>query len=367
MRSSCSAIARSSRTCIRPARRRWRRSTSRCRQCVARAARNRAAVDGHLPVWISGAGSVPHLRPDEARRRDRHRRVRRRREVTARVCLLVVVIGCARAASRPGRRRPVDRQPRLRADNVTVRAFRVQSPLRIDGRLDEEVYRTIDPISDFIQQEPDEGQPATEKTEAWILFDEVNLYICARNWDSHPEREVANELRRDNGNILGNENLTFAIDTLSRSPQRLRLPDQRARRAARHGGHRRPAEPGVERHLARQDGALRERLDDGSGDPVQVAALSRQRPADVGHQPAAAREVEERVFVPVAGARRARHRRHQPHGLGGHRRRSRDARAIEEPGIEAVRGRLIDHRSHRRVAVRQPRRRPTRDSTSSTD
>ena len=40
-----------------------------------------------------------------------------------------------------------------------------------------------------------------------------NLYIAARCWDSHPEREVANELRRDNGNILGNENVTFVIDT----------------------------------------------------------------------------------------------------------------------------------------------------------
>ena len=27
-------------------------------------------------------------------------------------------------------------------------------------------------------------QPATEKTEAWILFDDVNLYISARNWNS---------------------------------------------------------------------------------------------------------------------------------------------------------------------------------------
>ncbi len=102
---------------------------------------------------------------------------------------------------------------RLAADSVTVRAVRVASPLRIDGRLDEEVYSSVVAISDFIQQEPDEGQPATEKTEAWILFDEVNLYISARNWDSHPEREIANELRRDNGNILGNENFTFVIDT----------------------------------------------------------------------------------------------------------------------------------------------------------
>ena len=44
-------------------------------------------------------------------------------------------------------------------------------------------------------------------------FDDVNLYVAARCWDSHPEREVADELRRDNGNILGNENITFVIDT----------------------------------------------------------------------------------------------------------------------------------------------------------
>jgi hypothetical protein len=99
-------------------------------------------------------------------------------------------------------------------DNVTVRAVRVAEPLRIDGRLDEEVYAAVESIGGFIQQEPEEGQPATERTEAWILFDDVNLYICARNWDSHPEREIANELRRDNGNILGNENFTFVIDPL---------------------------------------------------------------------------------------------------------------------------------------------------------
>ena len=125
----------------------------------------------------------------------------------------LLIIAMARVASAQGAPEP-SIVNRLAPDNVTVRAFRVPSPLRIDGRLEEDAYRNIEPISGFIQQEPDEGQPATEKTEAWILFDEVNLYICARNWDSHPEREIANELRRDNGNILGNENLTFAIDTL---------------------------------------------------------------------------------------------------------------------------------------------------------
>ncbi|MDP3716507.1 MAG: DUF5916 domain-containing protein [Acidobacteriota bacterium] len=99
-------------------------------------------------------------------------------------------------------------------DHVTVRAVRVTEPLRIDGRLDESVYADVESITGFIQQEPQEGQPATEKTEAWILFDDVNLYISARNWNSQPEREIANELRRDNANILGNDNFTFVIDPL---------------------------------------------------------------------------------------------------------------------------------------------------------
>jgi hypothetical protein len=68
---------------------------------------------------------------------------------------------------------------------------RLSTPLRIDGRLDEEVYVSVEPITGFIQQEPREGAPATEKTDAWILFDDVNLYIVARCWDSHPERDSA--------------------------------------------------------------------------------------------------------------------------------------------------------------------------------
>jgi hypothetical protein len=101
---------------------------------------------------------------------------------------------------------------RTASDEVTVRAVRLETSLVVDGRLDEAVYDAVSPLTDFIQQEPDEGQPATERTEAWIFFDGTNLYIAARCWDSHPEREVVNELRRDNGNILGNENFTFVID-----------------------------------------------------------------------------------------------------------------------------------------------------------
>ena len=96
---------------------------------------------------------------------------------------------------------------------VTVRANRLDEPLVVDGKLDEAVYSRIPAISDFVQQEPDEGEPATEKTEAWIFFDEKNVYVSARCWDSHPERMVMNEMRRDNFNIFQNENVTVVFDT----------------------------------------------------------------------------------------------------------------------------------------------------------
>ena len=127
------------------------------------------------------------------------------------VCACVALLATAHGA---GAQSAATLVSRTADDNVTIRAIRLSAPLTLDGRLDEAVYRDVAPVSDFIQQEPNEGQPATEKTEAWVLFDDENLYVCARNWDSHPEREVANELRRDNGNILGNENFTFVIDTL---------------------------------------------------------------------------------------------------------------------------------------------------------
>ena len=96
---------------------------------------------------------------------------------------------------------------------VTVRAVRLPEGLVIDGYLDEPAYARVPALTGFIQQEPNEGEAATEKTEAWIFFDDQNLYIASRNWDSHPERMVVNEMRRDNRGIARNENFTVVLDT----------------------------------------------------------------------------------------------------------------------------------------------------------
>jgi hypothetical protein len=96
---------------------------------------------------------------------------------------------------------------------VTVRAVRLTAPLRIDAQLDEALYSTITPVSDFIQLEPRPGAPATEKTEVWVAFDDDNVYVGVRASESHPERMVANEMRRDAAGVFQNENFAVAFDT----------------------------------------------------------------------------------------------------------------------------------------------------------
>jgi hypothetical protein len=96
---------------------------------------------------------------------------------------------------------------------ATIRAVRLTEPLRVDGRLDEEIYANVPPMSDFVQMEPHAGSLATERTEVWIFFDQDNVYVTFRCWESHPERMVVNEMRRDNYHLWLGENVAFLLDT----------------------------------------------------------------------------------------------------------------------------------------------------------
>ena len=96
--------------------------------------------------------------------------------------------------------------------NVTVRAVRATQPFRIDGALDERHYQDVLPMSDFVQVEPRPGQPATERTEVWVAFDDDFLYLTAKAIDSDM-RLVATEMRRDSNTMFqGNDIVTFVLD-----------------------------------------------------------------------------------------------------------------------------------------------------------
>ena len=97
--------------------------------------------------------------------------------------------------------------------HVTVRAVRLAEPLVLDGLLQDPIYSQVRAISDFTQQEPHEGEPATERTELWIFFDATNIYFAVRCLDDQPDRIIGNEMRRDSNNIFQNDNVQLVIDT----------------------------------------------------------------------------------------------------------------------------------------------------------
>ena len=97
---------------------------------------------------------------------------------------------------------------------MLIRAIKLTKAVRLDGQIDEQVYHTVPAITGFIQQVPDEGAAATEKTEAWIMFDERNIYVAGRVWDSAPPSAwVANEMRRDTSTLRENDTFAVVFDT----------------------------------------------------------------------------------------------------------------------------------------------------------
>ena len=80
----------------------------------------------------------------------------------------------------------------------TATALRIDSEIRIDGELDEAAWSRVEPATGFIQQEPQTGAPSTERTEVRFLYDDENLYVGIKCFDSDGEKGiVVTNVRRD--------------------------------------------------------------------------------------------------------------------------------------------------------------------------
>jgi len=79
----------------------------------------------------------------------------------------------------------------------TAEAARVDRAPRIDGTLDDPLWQSAKPVTDFRQREPHESEPPTEKTEVRILYTRNAVYFGIHCFDSEPSRIIATELRRD--------------------------------------------------------------------------------------------------------------------------------------------------------------------------
>jgi hypothetical protein len=77
-------------------------------------------------------------------------------------------------------------------------AVRREGRVVLDGRLDEPAWRSASPITQFTQLDPDEGKPASQRTEVRFLFDDDALYVGAKMYDTNGPAGVTTRLvRRD--------------------------------------------------------------------------------------------------------------------------------------------------------------------------
>ncbi|HKU20089.1 MAG TPA: DUF5916 domain-containing protein [Terriglobales bacterium] len=104
------------------------------------------------------------------------------------LCLMLAVAGPALARSR---------SQAAPAGKRIAMAVRVAESPRLDGTLEDPLWRLAAPISDFRQREPAEGQAATEHTSVRILYTRRAVYFGVECADSRAAQMVATELRRD--------------------------------------------------------------------------------------------------------------------------------------------------------------------------
>jgi hypothetical protein len=121
--------------------------------------------------------------------------------------LFVVITFCLSAH---GQQTSTTKQAQTEAHRI--HALRITDSIKIDGQLDESAWTTAEPATDFRQESPTEGAPASEKTEVRVLYDDKNIYISIRAFDSEPKNINARELVRD-ADFANDDTIAVVLDT----------------------------------------------------------------------------------------------------------------------------------------------------------
>jgi uncharacterized protein DUF5916/cellulose/xylan binding protein with CBM9 domain len=102
--------------------------------------------------------------------------------------------------------------PQKKTKARLIQVVRVTDAIKIDGRLDELAWSSAQPATDFLQQQPNEGAPASERTEVRVLFDDRNIYFGIRAFDSDAAHINARELVRD-ADFSNDDTVAIVLDT----------------------------------------------------------------------------------------------------------------------------------------------------------
>ena len=78
-----------------------------------------------------------------------------------------------------------------------IQAVRIDSPIEIDGLLNEPIWEQGQTSAAFLQSKPNYGSPPAESTTVIVLYDAGHLYVGFRCYDTRPEQISANMTQRD--------------------------------------------------------------------------------------------------------------------------------------------------------------------------
>ncbi len=88
--------------------------------------------------------------------------------------------------------------PTVSPDRPTARATRVEEGPTLDGNVvGDPAWQAAVPITGFVQFQPNEGQPVSERTEVRMIFTRDTLYIGVVCYDSDPSGIIVSDSRRD--------------------------------------------------------------------------------------------------------------------------------------------------------------------------
>ena len=93
----------------------------------------------------------------------------------------------------------------------SAKAIRITIPPTIDGHINDAAWNEAFKIDQFVQREPNFGEPTSEKTIVSVCYDNNNLYFAVKCYD-YPKKITAKEMARDVS--LGNDDrVQIILDT----------------------------------------------------------------------------------------------------------------------------------------------------------
>lgn len=132
--------------------------------------------------------------------------------VTAAAALITTAAPARAQSSAPSPVRHAMAPAATAANRPVIKAAAIAGDVVLDGRLDEAAWQGAPAARDFVQYDPNNGLPATQRTEVRFVYGDDALYIGARMYDTEGGRGVRTQLARRDGQSDG-DNILFVFDT----------------------------------------------------------------------------------------------------------------------------------------------------------